>query len=119
MRSPPERVDEAVITTALAAGWGLSIVVLRDVPLGAGAYQKGRPHRPGSPAPAGHGDRAPPAMHRLLWAMSDLASSTAQLRGGHRRNADAERGLTALHSVLDGGEPAPDGAPYDRPAPPT
>jgi hypothetical protein len=46
VRSPPERVDEAVITTALAAGWGLSIVVLRDVPLGAGAYQKGRPPVP-------------------------------------------------------------------------
>jgi spectinomycin phosphotransferase len=54
------------------------------------------------------------AAYRLLWGLSDLVAYTAQLRGGHRRNADADRALAAVRSVLDGREPAPYGA-----APPT
>jgi spectinomycin phosphotransferase len=54
-------------------------------------------------------DREGLAAYRLLWALSDLAAFTAQLRGEHRRDADADKALAALHSILSGREPAPYG----------
>src|SRR5262249_4922703 len=49
--------------------------------------------------------------NRLLWALADLASYPGVLRRPHRRDADAERALAALHSITDGREPAPYGVP--------
>jgi spectinomycin phosphotransferase len=52
--------------------------------------------------------------HRGLWALADLAAYTGVLRRPHRRDADAERALHALHSITDGREPAPYGVPPPR-----
>ena len=38
MRSPLERVDEKVIASVVAAGWGLRVSELRYFPEGGGAY---------------------------------------------------------------------------------
>lgn len=52
---------------------------------------------------------------RLLWAVTDVASYTAQLRSHHVRDADAERALEALRSIFSGREPAPYGVPPPPP----
>jgi hypothetical protein len=49
--------------------------------------------------------------HRLLWALSDVAAFTHELRDAHRGGADAERALAGLRDVLAGREPAPYGEP--------
>lgn len=49
--------------------------------------------------------------HRLLWALADIAAFTAQLRGHHGRDADAERAVEALRSIFTGREPSPFGSP--------
>jgi spectinomycin phosphotransferase len=62
-------------------------------------------------------DAAALAAHRLLWALSDVAAFTAQLRdeqagwhsAGADAGADADRALAALRSILDGHEPSPYG----------
>ena len=59
-------------------------------------------------------DREGLAAYRLLWALSDVAAFTAQLRAEHRRDADAEKALAALRSLLDGREPDPYGATLSR-----
>jgi spectinomycin phosphotransferase len=46
---------------------------------------------------------------RLIWALSDLAAFTVQLRGEHHDDADAHLALGAIRSVLAGSEPAPYG----------
>jgi spectinomycin phosphotransferase len=56
-------------------------------------------------------DRDALAAYRRLWALTDLAAFTRQLRGEHRRDADAERALRGLRSILGGREPAPYGRP--------
>jgi spectinomycin phosphotransferase len=56
-------------------------------------------------------DRDALAAYRLLWALSDVAAFTVQLRGQHRRDADAEKALAALRSILEGREPSPYGTP--------
>jgi len=53
------------------------------------------------------------AAYRLLWALADLAAFTTQLREEHRGDADGDRALTAVRSILAGREPAPYGAPRD------
>ena len=57
---------------------------------------------------------APDALRafRLVWALSDLAAFTAQLRAEHGTEADAERALASLHSILTGTEPRPFGPPH-------
>jgi len=45
-----------------------------------------------------------------LWALTDLAACTRQLRYGHQRGADTDRALAAIRSILAGREPAPYGA---------
>jgi len=47
---------------------------------------------------------------RLVWALSDLAIFTAQLRGEHGGGADDQRALAGLRSILAGHEPRPYGA---------
>jgi spectinomycin phosphotransferase len=47
--------------------------------------------------------------YRLLWALADVAAFTAQLRGQHRRNSDADNALKGLRSILDRREPSPYG----------
>jgi len=54
-------------------------------------------------------DRAALASYRLLWALTDAAAFTVQLRRPHRHDADAERALAGLRSILNGHEPAPYG----------
>ncbi len=54
-------------------------------------------------------DREALAAYRLLWALTDVAAFTRQLRGEHRRDADAEKALAALRSTLGGREPVPYG----------
>ena len=54
-------------------------------------------------------DRELLSAYRLLWALSDVAAFTRQLRGEHRRSADAGWALTGLRNILDGREPAPYG----------
>lgn len=54
------------------------------------------------------------AAYRLLWALTDVAAFTVQLRGQHRRDADAEKALAALPSTLNGREPSPYGTPTPR-----
>jgi spectinomycin phosphotransferase len=61
-------------------------------------------------------DREALTAYRLLWALTDVAAFTLQLRGGHRRDADVERALTGLCSILDGREPRPYVAPTRRDA---
>jgi spectinomycin phosphotransferase len=51
------------------------------------------------------------AAYRLLWGLADLVGYTGQLRGEHRLDADAERAVVALRSILGGLEPAPYGRP--------
>jgi spectinomycin phosphotransferase len=48
-------------------------------------------------------------VYRNLWALTDIAAFTHQLRSGHRRDADTERALSGLRSVLERHEPAPYG----------
>jgi spectinomycin phosphotransferase len=61
--------------------------------------------------------------HRLLWALTDLAAFTRQLRREHQRDTDAERALTGLRDILAGREPSPYGGPAgwhpDRPSAPS
>ncbi len=45
--------------------------------------------------------------YRLLWALADLASYTADLRRAHEETADAARALDAIHAILAGREPSP------------
>jgi len=45
--------------------------------------------------------------YRLLWALRDVAAFTAQLRGEHRQDANAEWALAGLGSILAGREPSP------------
>jgi spectinomycin phosphotransferase len=47
--------------------------------------------------------------YRTLWALTDLAAYTTQLRRPHDRDADSARALEALCSILHDGEPAPYG----------
>jgi len=47
-----------------------------------------------------------------MWALSDLAAYTAQLRGEHQHDADAERALAAIESILDGRQPSPYGTTH-------
>jgi hypothetical protein len=47
------------------------------------------------------------AAYRLLWALTDMAAFTLQLRGEHRRDADAKKALAGLRSILNGREPFP------------
>jgi spectinomycin phosphotransferase len=47
------------------------------------------------------------AAYRLVWALDDIAAYTEQLRTEHDRDADAERALAAVASILEGPEPAP------------
>jgi spectinomycin phosphotransferase len=54
-------------------------------------------------------DRVMLRAYRELWALTDVTAFTVQLRGEHRRSADAERALAGLRSVLDGREPSPYG----------
>jgi spectinomycin phosphotransferase len=49
--------------------------------------------------------------YRLLWALTDVAAFTAQLRRAHHPDADADKALAALRSIFDGREPAPYGSP--------
>jgi spectinomycin phosphotransferase len=46
---------------------------------------------------------------RLLWAVTDIAAFTVQLRGRHDNGADAEGALAGLRSIFSGREPAPYG----------
>jgi spectinomycin phosphotransferase len=52
--------------------------------------------------------------YRLMWAVTDVAAFTTQLRGEHRRDADADNALAALRSIFDGREPAPFGSRVTR-----
>jgi spectinomycin phosphotransferase len=54
-------------------------------------------------------DRHALAAHRLMWALTDLAAYTVQLRQHHRQDADAERALAAIRSILQGRQPSPYG----------
>jgi len=54
-------------------------------------------------------DRQALAAHRLMWALTDVAAYTADLRGDHQPGADADRALAAVRSILGGGEPSPYG----------
>jgi spectinomycin phosphotransferase len=56
-------------------------------------------------------DREALAVYRLLWALTDVAAFTVQLRREHQRDADAQKALAALRSVLNGREPSPYGTP--------
>ncbi|MHB8467387.1 MAG: phosphotransferase family protein [Acidimicrobiales bacterium] len=56
-------------------------------------------------------DRDALTAYRLLWALSDVAAFTAQLREEHRLDPDAENALASLISILAGREPAPYGSP--------
>ena len=47
--------------------------------------------------------------YRLLWALTDLAAFTSELRRPHREDADTTRALDAIGSILSGREPAPYG----------
>ena len=46
----------------------------------------------------------------LLWALTDVAAFTVQLRGEHELDADGEHALDGLRSILVGNEPAPYGS---------
>jgi spectinomycin phosphotransferase len=59
-------------------------------------------------------DRDALLAYRLLWALTDLAAFSLQLRGAHQLDADAERALAALRSICNGHEPSPYGAPRDE-----
>ncbi len=48
--------------------------------------------------------------YRSLWALADLASFTALLRGDHDDSTDTRRALEELRLILDGHEPDPYGA---------
>ena len=50
------------------------------------------------------------AAFRRLWALTDVAAFTVQLRRPHEQDADADRALAGLLSILEGREPAPFGA---------
>ena len=54
------------------------------------------------------------AAYRLLWAVTDLAAFTAQLRAPHSGNADDERALRGLSELLARVEPRPYGSPVDQ-----
>jgi spectinomycin phosphotransferase len=47
--------------------------------------------------------------YRSLWALADIAAFTTQLRKEHNRDADGEKALAGLRSILGGSEPAPYG----------
>jgi hypothetical protein len=51
------------------------------------------------------------AAHRLLWALTDVASFTTHLRGPHAGNVDDRRAAVALRLLLEGDEPLPFGPP--------
>ncbi|HEY4611028.1 MAG TPA: phosphotransferase, partial [Ilumatobacteraceae bacterium] len=52
-------------------------------------------------------DRKALTAHRLMWALTDIAAYTLQLRDEHQAGADADRALAAIRSILHGGEPSP------------
>jgi spectinomycin phosphotransferase len=52
--------------------------------------------------------------YRLLWAVTDLAAFTAQLRAPHPGNADDKRALCGLSDLLARQEPRPYGTPIGR-----
>jgi spectinomycin phosphotransferase len=54
-------------------------------------------------------DRDALRVYRLLWALTDVAAFTIQLRREHRRDADAAGALRGLRSILNGREPCPYG----------
>jgi spectinomycin phosphotransferase len=54
-------------------------------------------------------ERAALASYRLLWALTDVAAFTVELRGPHRGDADGEHALLGLRKILSGAEPAPYG----------
>jgi spectinomycin phosphotransferase len=56
-------------------------------------------------------DREALVAYRLLWALTDLAAFSVQLRGEHQLDADAERALASVRRILSGHEPSPYGAP--------
>lgn len=56
-------------------------------------------------------DREALVAYRLLWALTDLAAFSVQLRSEHQVDADAERALAAVRSILGGHEPSPYGPP--------
>lgn len=47
--------------------------------------------------------------YRLLWALTDLAAFTSELRRPHAENADATKALNGIRLLLGGREPAPYG----------
>jgi spectinomycin phosphotransferase len=49
------------------------------------------------------------AAYRLMWAVTDIAAFTVQLRAEHERNEDNERALTGLQDIIAGREPKPYG----------
>ena len=54
-------------------------------------------------------DPAAIGAYRLLWALTDLAAFTAELRRPHTANADTAKALRGIRLVLGGSEPAPYG----------
>ena len=54
-------------------------------------------------------DRVALAAYWLVWALTDVAAFSVQLRRNHRDDADADRALAGLRSILNGQEPAPYG----------
>ena len=52
-------------------------------------------------------DPAKLVRHRRLWALTDVAAFTTQLRRPHRASPDAEHALTALRMTLTGSESRP------------
>jgi hypothetical protein len=51
--------------------------------------------------------------HRLLWALTDVASFTSRLHHPHPGNVDDQRALAALRLILEADEPAPYVTPRD------
>jgi spectinomycin phosphotransferase len=45
--------------------------------------------------------------YRLLWALTDIAAFTVELRGEHCDDVDTRRALVGLRSILGGAEPLP------------
>jgi spectinomycin phosphotransferase len=56
-------------------------------------------------------DRDALAAYRLLWALTDVAAYTLQLRDEHQHGPDADQALAGLRSILNGREPTPYGLP--------
>jgi aminoglycoside phosphotransferase (APT) family kinase protein len=54
-------------------------------------------------------DRAAMAAYRLLWAITDVAAFTAQLRCEHQQDPDAEQALVGVRRIFAQTEPSPYG----------